>query len=138
MVTYVDSSVILRTILGQAEQLREWPMISRAVTSAIAEVECLRSLDRLRLTQSLSDRTLAEARTEVFTIIKKAEVVDISQPILARASLPLPTALKTLDAIHLATAQMWREQKQEDLIFATHDVRQAAAARSVGFTILGT
>ena len=40
------------------------------------------------------------------------------RPVLARASLPLPTPIGTLGAIHLATAMLWRESSSADLVFA--------------------
>lgn len=33
----------------------------------------------------------------------------------------MPTDLGTLDAIHLATALLWKEQFRVDLAMATHD-----------------
>src|SRR5262249_46522187 len=45
---YVDSSVLLRVLLGQAHALKEWKTLRRAVASALVEVECLRTLDRIR------------------------------------------------------------------------------------------
>lgn len=49
MIAYLDSSVLLRVILGQANALREWSAIEGGVVSALVEVECLRTLDRLRV-----------------------------------------------------------------------------------------
>jgi len=46
-------------------------------------------------------------------------------------------ALKTLDAIHLATAMSWRDRIGQGLPFATHDAQLATAARSMGFEVLG-
>jgi len=52
-------------------------------------------------------------------------------------SQPLPVALGTLDAIHLATALLWREQSAARLVMATHDAALGLAARSVGFRVVG-
>ncbi len=49
MIAYVDSSVLLRIVLGQPGALHKWRAIKTAVSSRLAEVECLRALDRLRL-----------------------------------------------------------------------------------------
>jgi hypothetical protein len=46
-------------------------------------------------------------------------------------------ALGTLDAIHLATAQLWRERGAAELTMATHDAALATAARSLGMPIVG-
>src|SRR5262249_5595367 len=53
--------------------------------------------------------------------------------VLSRASEPLPTAVGTLDAIHLATARLWRERHAELTTMATHDASLGLAARTFGF-----
>jgi predicted nucleic acid-binding protein len=65
------------------------------------------------------------------------EVIEVSAPVLSRASQPLPTALGTLDAIHLVTALMWRDELQTDLTMATHDHALAQAARASGLQAIG-
>jgi hypothetical protein len=57
--------------------------------------------------------------------------------VLARAALPMATPVKTLDALHLASALLWRERRTPDLIFATHDPQQARAACALGFPCVG-
>jgi hypothetical protein len=46
----------------------------------------------------------------------------------------MPTIVRTLDAVHLASAIVLRERRNMDLQFATHDAQQAIAARALGFT----
>jgi uncharacterized protein len=137
VIAYVDASVLLRLVLGQSGALREWRAIETAVASALVEVECLRTLDRLRLRAGVSDRELATRREAVFEVLRRFEVVEVGRPILARAALPLPTALGTLDAIHLATATLWRDNQGADLTVATHDEALATAARASGFSVIG-
>ena len=60
-----------------------------------------------------------------------------SLSILRRAGEPYPVALKTLDAVHLATALMWRDRRAPDLVFATHDRRLGRAAAALGFAVIG-
>ena len=48
-------------------------------------------------------------------------------------SVTIPTIVKTLDAIHLASALVIRERRGVELIFCTHDVQQTIAARALGF-----
>lgn len=138
MIAYLDSSVLLRVILGQRNAVKEWRTIERGVASALVEVECLRTLDRLRVSERLSDEVIALRREAVFRLLESMEVIDLTRPVLTRASQPFSTALGTLDAIHLATALVWREGKQEDLVMATHDTALAVAARASGFRVVGT
>ncbi len=137
MIAYLDSSVVLRVVLRQAGALAEWRRVERGVASALVEVECLRTLDRLRLAARLTDREVARRREAVYRVLESSEVVEPTRPVLARASQPLPTALGTLDAVHLATALLWREWRREELVFATHDAALGLAARASGLTVLG-
>jgi len=138
VIAYVDSSVVLRVVLGQSPRLREWGSIETAVASAIVEVECLRTLDRLRLRGAASDRDLAVRRETIFAALQRFEIVEVGRTVLSRAALPLPTTLGTLDALHLATAALWRESQGRDLVMATHDTALATAARASGFTVVGS
>jgi predicted nucleic acid-binding protein len=135
---YVDASVLLRLILGQPDVLPEWREITRAVTSALTEVESLRTLDRLTLSGALRTSDAPARRAAVYDLLDGIEMVDISRPVLARASQPLPTPLGTLDAIHLSTALLWRDQGEESLTVATHDNALAVAARAMGFHVAGS
>lgn len=137
MIAYLDSSVLLRKVLRQPGALREWAAIRTGVASALAETECLRSLDRLRLRTGLADRDLARRREAVFRLLESLEVVEVTAPVLARAAQPLPTELGTLDAIHLATALLWREHNGSDIVMATHDLALATAARACGLAVVG-
>lgn len=49
----------------------------------------------------------------------------------------LAAPLGTLDAIHLATAEMWREARGKELVLGTHDQALALAARATGFRVVG-
>ncbi|MGH7319815.1 MAG: PIN domain-containing protein [Candidatus Rokuibacteriota bacterium] len=128
MIAYVDSSVLLRVVLGQVNALREWRVVQQGVASALVEVECLRTLDRLRLVEGLRDDQIAVRREAVFRLLEAMEVVEPTRPVLARAAQPLPTALGTLAAIHLAGA---------DLVMATHDEALATASRASGVHVVG-
>ena len=50
----------------------------------------------------------------------------------------MPTELGTLDALHLATAVLWREMSRADLVMATHDTALGLAAPAHGFPVVGT
>jgi predicted nucleic acid-binding protein len=84
----------------------------------------------------LSDERLAEQRAAALDLLGSFHVARIDGVVLDRASEPFPTLLRTLDAIHLATAILLRPQYQ-DLVFATHDTELATAARAVGFRVIG-
>jgi len=137
VIAYLDSSTLLRIILRQTNALKEWRSIVQGVASALVEVECLRTLDRLRLVEGLEDTEIAVRREAVFRFLESVEVVELTRPVLGRAAQPLPTALGTLDAIHLATALLWKERNGADLVMATHDDALGMAARASGLRVVG-
>lgn len=137
MIAYLDSSVLLRIVLGQKDRLREWRRVERGVASALVEVECLRTLDRMRLRVEWTDDELARRRETVYLLCQETEVIEVTRPVLARASNPLPTPVGTLDAIHLASALLFRETSSVDLVMATHDAALARTARASGLEVFG-
>lgn len=137
MIAYLDSSVILRVVLGQPGKLAEWASVLLGVTSGLAEVECLRTMDRLRLLGELTTEEAVSGREAIYRIIEALEVVELSSAVMRRASQPLSTPLGTLDAIHLATADLWREVRGKEPVVATHDKALALAARANGFRVMG-
>lgn len=137
MIAYLDASVVLRLVLGEPERLAEWKRVDRAVASALTEVECLRTLDRLARMGALTAEEVATRRGAVYELIEATEVVDVGRPVLRRASESFPTPLGTLDAIHLATALSWRDARKTTLTMATHDKALATAARAMGLQVIG-
>lgn len=135
MISYVDASVVLRIIHGETGRLDTWRELT-PVSSELIRVECLRVVDRTRLAFGLDSATTAGRRAEVLALLQTFTLAPISVPVLERAADPFPTALGSLDAIHLATALRLREE-YPDLEFATHDAELALAARSVGFVVSG-
>lgn len=137
MIAYVESSVILRFVMGQAGALRQLRTFEAAGTSALTEVECLRTLDRLRITEGFADLQAAERRAAVYDVLARLAIIDLTRPVLERAGQPLPVSLGTLDALHLASALLWREHMAEPVVLATHDARLGAAARALGLETVG-
>jgi predicted nucleic acid-binding protein len=137
MIVYLDSSVLLRRLLNQPGSLREWRLIRTGVSSRLAEVEGLRTLDRLRLEAGLPDRHLAALREGLYRMLSSVEIVEVTRSVLARAAQPSPTSLGTLDALHLSSALLWRERTGRNLALATHDEALALSARAHGLRALG-
>jgi uncharacterized protein len=133
---YVDSSVLLRVVLGEPGRLRIWSRITSPVASELIRLECLRTIDRARIFLGLRDEEMADRRGSVLAAIETFSLVAIGPRILERAAEPFPTMLGSLDAIHLASALLVRDQF-EDLSLASHDHALAVAARAVGFRVHG-
>lgn len=136
MNVYVDSSVLLRVILGEPERLPSWGRITLAVSSELIRLECLRTIDRARIQLRLTDDAVSRQRANVLEVIEGFSLVPLTSTVLHHAADPFPTLIGSLDALHLATALLVREQYDE-LIFATHDQGLGLAARSMGFAVEG-
>lgn len=61
-------------------------------------------------------------------------LLELVSPVLSRALEPFPRPVRTLDALHLASAEFLRE-RQPSMRLATYDARQAAAARAMGMVL---
>jgi predicted nucleic acid-binding protein len=134
---YIDTSVLLRVVLGEPDPLPQWPVIEMAVGSELTRIEALRTIDRARIRLQLADEEVALRREAVTAVLNGFHIARIGAAVLERAADPFPTLVRTLDAIHLATALLIRVDN-EDLMFATHDRQLATAARSLGFRVIGT
>jgi len=137
VIAYIDSSVVLRLVLNQPGQLAEWKKIVTAVTCGLLEVECLRTLDRLKVLGHITAEDVARRRETVYRFLEAMEIVDLSASVLRRAGQSISVPLGSLDAIHLASAEAWREARGMEPVIATHDRQLGLAARASGFRITG-
>jgi predicted nucleic acid-binding protein len=137
VIAYVDSSVILGVVLGQPARLPEWKRIGKGVVSRLAEVECMRTMDRLRLAGNLTIEESAHRRESIYHVLEGLDLVELTSSVLHRAAQPMVAPLGTLDAIHLATAELWRETRGQEIVFATHDRALGLGARASGFKVIG-
>jgi predicted nucleic acid-binding protein len=134
---YIDTSALLRLVLREPGALDELRSYDALVSSELLAVESYRTIDRLRLQGLLTTEEAAGRLRIVADWLEAIDLVLLRPPILSRASEPLPTPLGTLDAMHLATALIWRERMAPLLTLATHDAALALAARAFGFDVRG-
>jgi len=137
MTRYVDTSALLRLVLGEPGALAEVAEADRLVSSELLAVESRRTIDRLQRMGTLPEDEALKRLDVLADWLEAVDLVLLRAPILARAGDPLPMPLGTLDALHLATALVWRDRTQEPIGFATHDAALAAAARLHGFGVVG-
>lgn len=130
---YIDSSVVLRVLRGQKDAWKEWGRWEKAYSSTLIRVECRRFIDRMRFEYGWNDDDIADAGVQLRRMERVITKVRLSAAVMERAAAPMPTIVKTLDAMHIATAGLVLERLQPDLIFVTHDQQQAKAARALGF-----
>src|SRR5262249_13392260 len=128
---YLDASVVLRILLRQPRRLAAWGRWEAAYSSELLGIEARRGIDPLRRPRP-ADVPPHSTRTG-----RGTGPTPWPRRGLPGAAPPIPTAVKTLDAIHLASALLLRERRTASLIFATHDPQQLRAARALGFECLG-
>jgi predicted nucleic acid-binding protein len=134
---YVDTSVLLRVVLRERGALEDLKSYGRLISSELIVVESARTIDRLRLQGSLTLEEAALRSRAVADWLEAFDLVLLRPPIVGRASEPLPIPLGTLDAIHLASALLWRERMGPLATLATHDSALGLAARTFGFDVQG-
>lgn len=137
MIAYIDSSILMRALLCQPNALSEFSRIDRPIASKLMKVECLRTLDRMRLRGLLSESEFIKANEDLRDSINAVEWVEIADVVLDRVCGSFAVPLGTLDAIHLSSAVIWREHFRIELHFLTHDETLGRAARALGFQVLG-
>jgi predicted nucleic acid-binding protein len=130
---YIDSSVMLRRTLSQPGALTDVDWVS-ASSSELLAVELRRTFDRLRLTRVMPKRKLAQLRDEVERNLAGIALVPLDRSVLKRAGEPFPKPLKTLDAIHLATALLLNNY-EGGIVFLTHDRQLGVAALACGLAV---
>jgi predicted nucleic acid-binding protein len=132
---YIDSSVVLRILLLQSDaipDLRRWRLFS----SQLVDVEVRRTLQRYHAEHVLSAASFARRVNEWNLVRDAMDLIPISNGIMQRAAEPFPTLIKTLDAIHLATAIGWAGQMQAPVTILTHDRPLGIAASACGFQVV--
>ena len=137
MIAYVDSSVLMRALLGQPNALPDFSRIERPIASKLLKAECLRTLDRMRVRGLLTESEFIKASEELRDSINAIEWIEIADVVLDRVGGSFAVPLGTLDAIHLSSAALWREHTRIDLNFLTHDETLGRAARALGFHVSG-
>jgi hypothetical protein len=92
-------------------------------------------LDRWRITKEVSDDKLVAARSLCLKIFSGLRLVPVDETIISLVSQTFPIALKSLDAIHLASAIQVRDQSNQDITILTHDTKLAMASIAMNMTV---
>jgi len=138
MTVYLDTSVVLSRFLGQPNALRSWGTWDRVFTSVLMRAEFFRTLDRLRLENSIDDSERVALSQHFFTLWEATYRIPLSPAVLERAAEPFPTVLGTLDALHLASALVIARAYDDRPTLLTHDRQLSQAANALGLPTEGT
>lgn len=137
MIAYIDTSALLRIVLREPGALDDVRTYDGLISSELLAIESARTIDRLRIQGALTITEAAERTAAVNEWLEAIDLVLLRPPVLSRASDPMPVPLGTLDAIHLATALVWRDRIGSLSEIVTHDSTLGAAARAFGFDVRG-
>ncbi len=124
-VTYLDSSALVKLAVHEPESLALRAFLRRRrplVSSALARVEVGRALIH-------AGPRAVRRGTEV---LRRIELIRVNDRLLDDAAALGPPTLRSLDALHLATAQRL-EQSLRRLV--TYDERMADAATTLGISV---
>ena len=126
---YLDASAIVKLATAEAETQALRAHLAQhqhLITSRLATVEVPRALKRRG---PESEASAAEPMREV---LDHLQVVELDAGIAMIVAVLAPPTLRSLDAIHLASALAIGEELTE---VVTYDLRLAAAARSAGLEV---
>lgn len=128
---YLDAAALVKMVRAEPESvdlvkwLNEHPDAS-LVSSALVEVEVPRALRR----------SAPQALSGVPSALSRLYRVEIDATIRATAAAYEDTSLRSLDAIHLATAQVLAGRSNAQMeAFVTYDKRLLAVAHAAGLPI---
>ncbi len=122
--TYLDTSALVKLLMHERESLDLVSYLQgpkRVVSSALSAVEAMRACRRSSL-----------AAEDVDGLLKSIEQIPVDQEIIKVAGRLDPPSIRSLDAIHLASA---KRIEDADLEFITYDTRLAEAARARGLRV---
>jgi predicted nucleic acid-binding protein len=134
-VRYVESSALVAALLEHDTAVtKRLPAGTRLVTSVLTLCEAGRAIIRARVTGRLTAENETAAIRALRTFERRCFLLNIDRAVLDRVRRPFPVEpMRTLDAIHLATAELLDEPQLVTIV--TRDDRVRANAKALGYGI---
>jgi len=123
---YIDTSVALAHLLAKDISPPDSLWEESLISSRLLEYEVWVRVNAQSLGRSHSDA--------VRQLLARIALIELAPPVLARALEPFPVAVRTLDALHLASLTFIQAQGQP-LSLASYDERMLTAARRIRIPI---
>ncbi|MGN0846538.1 MAG: hypothetical protein ACI4RA_04045 [Kiritimatiellia bacterium] len=133
MIVYLDSSFVIRRLLGVGKPAAFWGRWEKAYASTLMRTECCRIADNLRLNGKLDDAGRARLGAWIETVCGAVTQVHVTDTVMRRAATAYPVAVGTLQALHLATMQELESVHGVKCVLASDDDELVQAARALGF-----
>jgi len=125
-VIYLDTSVALAHLLAEDRIPADAMWNETLISSRLLEYELWN-----RLHARGSAMTHGDAARE---LLQRLAFLELAPPVLTRALEPFPVTVGTLDALHLASIEFLRSQRQ-DVALASYDSRMVEAAQKLRIPI---
>lgn len=136
---YFDTSVLVKRYVRESGSPRARSLLRRHrfLSSAIAPLEMMFALCRRRAAGELGPADLAAIATRLREDRAYRELVEVGPLVLSRAEqLVGAGGLRTVDALHVASAVTFQAASGVGLPFITGDARQRDAARQAGLAVV--
>jgi hypothetical protein len=123
---YLDSSIVVAQLLAEDRRPPEALWSQPLSSSRLLEYEVWTRVHALGMSRQVGE-TLR-------LLVTRLALLGLERPVVARALEPFPVRVRTLDALHLASADFLRAQGQKVMV-ATYDARMSESARALGFEL---
>jgi predicted nucleic acid-binding protein len=135
-VRYIETSALLVAVVDrEPEAIEQLRADGQRVTSALTFAEAARAIVRGRVTDQLTEGQARAAARALRTFERRCLVIAVTDEVLARVRRPFPIEpIRTLDAIHLATAELVGEPPAL-MTIVTRDRRVEQNARALGYSV---
>ena len=133
---YVESSALVAALLEHdADARASLRAGGRRVTSALTLAEATRAIIRARVIGRMKPTEERAAVRALQVFARRCDIAAVTDAILARVGRPFPVEpIRTLDAVHLATAEVLDDAPQLVTI-VTRDNRVRDNARALGYMV---
>lgn len=124
---YLDASALVKLVVTESEShaLRSYLATkNQPISSRIAEIEVSRAVARVAQPGD---------EAQVSAVLSGLQLVEVDARISTTAASAAPPSLRSLDAIHLASALALRDELEA---LVTYDARLADAARAAGLEVI--
>lgn len=136
---YFDTSVLVKRYVREIGSVRARSLLNkhRFLSSALAPIELMSALCRRAASGELTPADFARIQSKLKKDRLVWELVEVTPGVLNQAEqLVMETSLKTLDALHMATAMTFQAASGIRVPFITGDERQREAADKLELNVV--
>lgn len=135
MIVYLDSTFVIRRLLGVGATPAFWGKWEKAYASSLLRTECYRAANLLRLEGKLDDAGRARLGMWIETLCDSITQVSVTDGVIRRAAETFPVAVGTLQAIHLATMLELESVHGVKCALASDDEGLVRGAKALGIAL---